>query len=174
MSQNCGSITVQPAFSGSNVSVSACAASGTFTPGQQVNVTVTVQNTNDVGASALAVVTAGSQRATKGVNVAANSTKQKTLQLAAPQPTGSYTVQAHVTNVTRSGSGFAPTPTTGRARAALERAGARRMFAPACGCGGQPMTAPAKESAGITGAISRALDSLTGEARPREAPAGGR
>lgn len=75
----CGTIEVIVPFDPANVSVSACAASGEVTPGEQVDVTLTVQNDNNTGANATVdLLMDGNSLSTQNTTVAANGSQELT------------------------------------------------------------------------------------------------
>lgn len=97
---SCGTITVEAAFNTSDVTEAGCSVgggSGTVLPGENVQVSLQVQNANDVEVSCvIEMFIDGQSVASRTVDVPANQTVSYTLNGDAPNTPGSYSAGAQI------------------------------------------------------------------------------
>lgn len=110
----CGTITVESAFDAGAVTVANCSLGATsVSPGQPVDVTVTVQNNNGVPASALVrVFIGGNQMRETGVQLDSNGSRTASVTVIAPNVTGDHSVTVELAGIA-SATGAAPRTTSG-------------------------------------------------------------
>jgi len=104
MAQSCGTVTVEPAFDDSLVTLGSCSiGSPTVTEGGSITATSTVTNDNDRTAIVdLELTVDGSVEATQTVDVASNSTLNAEFSVSFSGP-GDYDVSVNITNVSMGG-----------------------------------------------------------------------
>lgn len=150
---DCGTITVEQSFAASDVSITDCSVgSSTVSPGQTVDLSVTVENANDVPASTFVQARiGGSQVREITVQLDANASRTVSLTITAPNSTGDHAVSATLSGIAsdvpagapRTGSvttmsAYSPAaPTPGSGPVAMADGGVEGSKDDCgCGCGG--------------------------------------
>lgn len=102
MATQCGTVTVQAAFSSSNVYVAACNLGGNAaTPGESVTVSVPVNNDNNTTADVtVELFVDGSSSATENITIGANSSETADFNFTS-NTTGTFSLSTEVTSATR-------------------------------------------------------------------------
>lgn len=106
---SCGTISVVEAFSEDRVTVTSCSGlPSEATPGQEVDLTVTVQNNNDASAdgSVVAETSDGTQVGSASFVTAGGQSSTVTITVTLPSSPGDYAISATTTGVAQGVGGL--------------------------------------------------------------------
>lgn len=105
---SCGTITVRKAFDASRVSVTSCSGlPSEVSPGAEADLTVEVENNNDVSVDGSVVVEAnGSQLGSASFVTAGGGSSTVTVPITLPSQPGEYTPSARTTGVAQGVGGL--------------------------------------------------------------------